>query len=129
MNNKKAINLLELQIEKIHDKTINREEWVNSTVPVLTDIFPVSSSKKIAQIRTIDDVQHQNFDITGNDKININKRKAERYLKNYIEEIDLLDLENRSDRIDDLFRSFSFWAILISSMLLSFIGGFLINPA
>lgn len=129
MNNKKAINLLELQIEKIHDKRINREEWISSTIPVLINIFPISSSIKIAQIRTINDAQHQNTDITGKEKIDINKRKAERYLKNYIEEIELLDVENRSDKIGDLFKSFSFWAILISAMLISFIGGVLMNFA
>lgn len=127
MNNKKAINLLEHQIEKIHDKTINREEWINLTIPVLINIFPVSASVKIAQIRTINDTQAENVDISGKDKIDIKKRKAERYLKNYIEEIELLDLENKSDKIEYLFKSFSFWAILISAMLISFIGGIMMN--
>lgn len=125
MNNRKAINLLELQIEKINDKTINREEWVNTTIPILINIFPVSSSVKIAQIRTINDNQDHQEDISGKDKIDIRKRKAERYLKNYIEEIQLLDLENKNDTIEYLFKSFSFWAILISAMLISFIGGIL----
>lgn len=90
-------------------------------------IFPVSSSLKIAQIRTISDTQNQNADISGKDKIDIRKRKAERYLKNYIEEIELLDVENKSDKIEDLFKSFVFWAILLSAMLISFIGGILLN--
>lgn len=106
-----------------------REEWINSTIPVLIDIFPVSSSKKVAQIQTINNAEHQNVDITRKDNNDLNKRKAEQYLKNYIEEIELLDLENRSDRIGNLFRSFSFWAILISAILLSFIGMVLMNPA
>ena len=127
MNNKKAINLLELQINKIHDISMNREEWLNSTIPVLINIFPVSSSMKITQIRSINDAQNQITDISGKDKIDIRKRKAERYLRNYIEEIALLDVENRSDKIEDLFRSFVFWAILISAMLISFLGGLMLD--
>lgn len=127
MNKKTAIHLLELQIEKIQDITINREEWINSTIPVLINIFPVSSPIKIVQIRTINDAQNQNADISGKDKIDIKKRKAERYLKNYIEEIELLDIENRSEKMGDLLRSFAFWAILISAMLISFIGGIMMN--
>ncbi len=106
---------------------MNREEWLNSTIPVLINIFPVSSSMKITQIRSINDAQNQITDISGKDKIDIRKRKAERYLRNYIEEIALLDVENRSDKIEDLFRSFVFWAILISAMLISFLGGLMLD--
>lgn len=127
MNNNKAIHLPELQIEKIHDKTVNREEWIHSTIPVLINIFPVSSTIKIAQVRSINEAQNENTDISGKDKIDIRKRKAERYLKNYIEEIELLDLENKSDKMEHLFKSFSFWAILISAILISIIGGMMMN--
>ncbi len=127
MKKKDAVRLLELQIEKINFKDLNREDWVESTTSVLHRIFPISFASKVAQIQTINDTQKDNIDISGKDKINIRKRQAEQYIRNYIEEIELLDLENRNGRIEDLANSFIFWAILIIAMLLSFIGGTLLN--
>ncbi len=126
MKKKCAIRLLELQSEKIHNKNVSRDEWINTTSLVLTKIFPISSSMKIAQIKTINEPQKFN-DFTGKEKFDMSKRKAERFLKNYIEEIELLDIENKNDIFRDLARSFIFWAILISAMVTSFIAGTLIN--
>lgn len=127
MKKKNAIRLLELQIEKINDKEISREHWVESSTTVLQRIFPISSSSKVAQIQTINKTHQDNVDITGKDKIDIRKRQAERYMRNYIEEIELLDMENHNGTIEGFINSFIFWAILISVMLISFIGGTLLN--
>lgn len=126
MKKKYAIRLLELQTEKIHNKDVSRDEWIYTTSLVLTKIFPISSSTKITQIKTINDPQ-KNIDITGKEKFDMSKRKAERFLKNYIEEIELLDIENKNDKFMDLASSFVFWAILISAMVTSFIAGTLVN--
>lgn len=102
------------------------DAWIYTTSLVLTKIFPISYSIKIAQIKTINDPQEFN-DFTGKEKFDMAKRKAEHFLKNYIEEIELLDIENKNEIFGDLAGSFVFWAILISAMVTSFIAGTLYN--
>jgi hypothetical protein len=126
MKKKCAIRLLELQIEKIHNKNVSIDAWIYTTSLVLTKIFPISYSIKIAQIKTINDPQEFN-DFTGKEKFDMARRKAEHFLKNYIEEIELLDIENKNEIFGDLAGSFVFWAILISAMVTSFIAGTLYN--
>lgn len=127
MKKKDAVRLLELQVKKIHYENISREEWINSTISVILKIFPISASYKITQIESIENAEKNNIDISKKEKVDIKKRQAERFLKNYIEEIELLDLENKSDKLEDLLNSFIFWVILISAVVISFVGGSLIN--
>ncbi|CAN5223150.1 hypothetical protein BH23BAC2_BH23BAC2_17790 [soil metagenome] len=122
MRKSRAIGLLKTQIEKIDDPAIMRAEWINTTSAVLTRIFPESSPTKIAQIKTLENMPEFYHDISKDKRIETDKRKAETFLRNYIEEIELLGTET-SSKMEMFFGSFRFWSILITICILSFIGG------
>lgn len=122
MRKSKAIGLLKVQIEKINDPNIKRPEWINNTSAVLTRIFPLSSAAKILQIEGLENIPEFYEDISSEKRIQTDKKKAEAYLKNYIEEIELLGMET-NNKMEMFFGSFRFWSILLTICLLSFLGG------
>jgi hypothetical protein len=122
MRKSKAIGLLKIQIEKINDPNIMRTEWIDHTTIVLSRIFPDSSESKITQIKSLVNMPEFYQDISRDKRIETDKRKAETYLKNYIEEIELLGTET-SSKMEMFFGSFRFWTILVAICILSFIGG------
>ncbi len=122
MRKNKAIGLLKIQIEKIEDPAIKRTEWIESTVVILSRIFPISSSSKIAQIESLENMPEFYQDISPDKRIKTDKKKAEAYLCNYIEEIELLGTETNS-KMEMFFGSFRFWTILLTVCILSYIGG------
>lgn len=127
MNKKKAIELLQIQLEKIDDNQMTLDQWILSTSSVLSRVFPISAFHKITQIEKISDTPQFYNDISNQEKIDIRKRQARNYLKNFIEEIELLDLENSTDNYEVLVKNFSFWVIIICVALISFVAGTLIN--
>ncbi len=104
-----GIKLLRSQIEKINDRNVNREEWILSTNSVILRVFPVSSSSKISQIANIEDTPDFFNDISVHQRIELRKLKAERYLQNYIEEIDLLGTESSPNKLEIFMAGFKFW--------------------
>lgn len=122
MKKSKAIGLLKIQIEKINDPNITRPEWISTTSVILARIFPLSSTSKIAQIQSLENMPEFYNDISSDKRIKTDKKKAESFLRNYIEEIELLGPET-SSKMEMFFGSFRFWTILITICLLSFIGG------
>jgi len=118
----KAIGLLKIQIEKINDPDIKRPEWIDTTAVVLAKIFPVSSSSKIAQIKSLEKIPEFYQDISSKKRIETDKKKAATFLNNYIEEIELLGPETNS-KMEMFFGSFRFWSILLTICISSFIGG------
>lgn len=119
MRKSKAIGLLKIQIEKINDPQIKRPEWITTTSAVLTRVFPLSSTSKIAQIRSLENMPEFYSDISSHKRIATDKKKAEDFLNNYIEEIELLGTETRS-KMEMFFGNFRFWSILITICLLGF---------
>lgn len=117
MRRTKAIGLLKVQIEKINDPDIKRPEWISTTSTVLSRIFPISSAAKIAQIQSLENIPEFYQDISSNKRIETDKKKAETYLKNYIEEIELLGMET-SNKMEMFFESFRFWSLIISIFIL-----------
>lgn len=123
MKKGKAINLLRSQIEKIHDERINREEWLLSTSAVVLRIFPLSAQYKIEQLEKLRQDPDYFTDISALNRIKNRKLKAEAFLTNYIEEIELLGIESSGNKLEMLFGSFRFWMILTGICGLSFIIG------
>lgn len=122
MRKSKAIGLLKAQIDKIDDPHIKRPEWITATSAMLARIFPLSSDSKIAQIQSLENMPEFYHDISSDKRIETDKKKAETYLKNYIEEIELLGPETNS-KMEMFFGSFRFWSIILTICILSFIGG------
>ena len=122
MRKSKAIGLLKIQIKKIKDPLISREEWISSTAIILSRIFPLSSTCKITQIESLETMPEFYHDISSDKRIETDKKKAETFLNNYIEEIELLGPET-SSKMEMFFGSFRFLTILITVCSLSFIGG------
>lgn len=122
MRKSKAIGLLKIQIEKINDPLIKRDDWISSTTVVLSRVFPVSAEIKIAQIRELGIITEFYKDLPNEKRIETIKKKAATFLNNYIEEIELLGTET-SSKMEMFFGSFRFWSILITICLFSFIGG------
>ena len=104
-----GIRLLKSQIDKIHDQSIKREEWITSTNSVLLKVFPVSSPTKISQMGNIEDTPEFFNDISPDKRNKIRKIKAERYLQNYIEEIDLLGTESDPNKVEGFLTNLRFW--------------------
>ena len=104
-----GITLLKAQIDKINDQSIKRDEWITSTNSILLKVFPVSSPAKISQIGKIIDTPEFFNDISPLKGIEIRKLKAERYLLNYIEEIELLGMESNPNKIEGFLSNFRFW--------------------
>ena len=104
-----GIRLLKSQIEKIKDQNIKREEWITTTNSILLKVFPVSSPAKISQMGNIEDTPEFFNDISPIQSVEIRKLKAERYLQNYIEEIDLLGTEAHPNKIEGFLSNFRFW--------------------
>ena len=123
MKKSKAIGLLQIQIEKINDPAVKRDEWLSSTSSVLIRIFPLSSKLKIEQLEDIRKDPQYFEDISLDERIAVRKKKAERFLLNYIEEIELLGPESTVSKMEVLFGSARFWLLLISICCLSFIAG------
>lgn len=123
MKKSKAIKLLRLQIARINDERINREEWLFSTSSLLLRIFPLSAKYKIGQLEQIRQDPEYFSDISASKRIKNRKLKAESYLNNFIEEIELLGLESSGNKLEVLFGSFRFWMILLGICSLSFIVG------
>ena len=122
MKKSKAIGLLKIQIKKINDPNIPRPEWISNTSVILARIFPLSSTSKIAQLQSLENMPEFYQDISSDKRIETDKKKAETFLNNYIEEIELLGPET-SSKMEMFFGSFRFWTILITICSLSFIGG------
>lgn len=99
-----------------------RPEWINNTSVVLARLFPLSSTSKISQIQSLENIPEFYHDISSVKRIETDKKKAETYLNNYIEEIELLGPET-SSKMEMFFGSFRFWTILLAICILSFIGG------
>lgn len=104
-----GIRLLKSQIEKINDQSIKRDEWISTTNSILLKVFPVSSPAKISQMGNIVDTPEFFNDISPSKGIELRKLKAERYLQNYIEEIDLLGTESNPNKIEGFLSNFRFW--------------------
>ena len=104
-----GIRLLKSQIDKINDQNIKRDEWISSTNSILLKVFPVSSPAKISQLRNIEDTPEFFNDISALKRVELRKLKAERYLQNYIEEIDLLGTESNPNKIEGFLSNFRFW--------------------
>lgn len=109
MRKTKGIRLLKSQIDKINDQSIKREEWITTTNSILLKVFPISSSAKISQMGNIEDTPDFFNDISPLKGIELRKLKAERYLQNYIEEIDLLGTESHPNKIESFLSNFRFW--------------------
>lgn len=122
MRKSKAIGLLKSQIDSINDPKIKRPEWIRSTSSILGRIFPLSSTSKIAQIQSLEKMPEFYQDISSDKRIETDKKKAETYLRNYIEEIELLGTEATS-KMEMFFGSFRFWSILLTICILSFVSG------
>lgn len=122
MRKSKAIRLLNQQIEKIDDPLINRQEWISLSSALLLRVFPLSAEIKIKQLQELD--AHSDFynDMSSGKRIENKKKKAESYINNYIEEIELFGIESHN-KIEMFFGSYRFWGILLTICLLSFIGG------
>lgn len=123
MKKKKAIELLNSQLEKIDDNQIKREEWLMSTSSVLSRIFPLSASYKIDQLEKIRESPDYFEEISERKRIQTRKTMAARFLKNHIEEIELLGMEGSGSKLVAFFGSFRFWLILTGVCSLSFIIG------
>ena len=104
-----GIRLLKSQIDKINDQSIKRDEWITSTNSVLLKVFPVSSPAKISQMGNIEDTPEFFNDISPDKRTEIRKLKAERYLQNYIEEIDLLGTESDPNKVEGFLANLRFW--------------------
>ncbi len=104
-----GIKLLRLQIDKIHDRDIKRDAWILSTNSVILKVFPISFAPKISQIADIEATPEFFNDLSAQKRIEIRKLKAERYLQNYIEEIDLLGTEFPSNKLENFLEYFRFW--------------------
>lgn len=122
MRKNKAIGLLQVQIEKINKPNLERAEWINNTSLLLKRIFPLSFPAKILQLKSLENIPEFYSDISSEKRIQTDKKKAESYLKNYIEEIELLGLET-NNKMEMFFGSFRFWSILLTICMLSFLGG------
>ena len=103
------IRLLKSQIDKINDQNIKRDEWIATTHSILLKVFPVSSPTKISQMGNIEDTPEFFNDISPSKGIELRKLKAERYLQNYIEEIDLLGTESNPNKIEGFLSNLRFW--------------------
>ena len=103
------IRLLKSQIDKINDQNIKRDEWIATTNSIILKVFPVSSPAKISQMGNIEDTPEFFNDISPVKRIELRKLKAERYLQNYIEEIDLLGTESNPNKIEGFLSNFRFW--------------------
>lgn len=123
MNKQKAISLLKHQIQTINDPSINRKEWITTTVAVVQRIFPHSSAHKTEQIQNIENNPEYFQEISIKQRIHTKKSKAENHLLNYIEEIELLGMENYGAKMEMIFGSWRFWMILLTLCTFCFIGG------
>lgn len=123
MKKQKAIDLLQLQIKNIQNPQITRKEWITTTTAVVQRIFPVSSLPKIKQIEDLESNPDYFEDLSAENRIKTRKSKAESYLNNYIEEIELLGVESHGDKMQMFFGSIRFWLILLAICVISFIGG------
>ncbi|MCM4159488.1 hypothetical protein FHG64_10960 [Antarcticibacterium flavum] len=118
-----AIRLLRTQLQNIHNEDIKRDEWLISTTTVLLRVFPLSADKKIGQLEQIENNPGYFEDLPAQKRIAARKEKAERFLNNYIEEIEVMGTENTGSKLELFFGSFRFWMILSSICILSFIAG------
>lgn len=109
MRKKTSIKLLRYQIEKINDKNVNRNEWILLTNSVILRVFPASYLSKIRQISNIQETPDFFNDLPPHKIMELRKLKAERYLQNYIEEIELLGTESRSHKMENVLEYFRFW--------------------
>lgn len=123
MRKRKAIGLLKIQIEKINDPHIKRPEWISTTSAVIEKVFPLSSTSKIVQVQSLENMPEFYHDISSDKRIETDKKKAATFLNNYIEEIELLGPET-SSKMEMFFGSFRFWSILLTICIISFIGGY-----
>lgn len=123
MRQQTAIDLLEHQKKRINCDKLKREEWIVSTTAVLMKVFPLSARSKIRQIERLNEIPDFYSQLSPQQRTEITKRKAEAYLNNYIEEIELLDTESRSDKLDVMFKSPLFWVVIICVGLSSFVAG------
>lgn len=123
MRKSTAIRLLRFQIEQIKDEKINREEWLLSTSSVILRIFPLSAKYKVGQLEQIRQDPDYFEELTVLNRVKTRKLKAESYLNNFIEEIELLGMESKGNNLEMLFGSFRFWVILLGICGLSFIVG------
>lgn len=123
MRQQTAIDLLENQKKRINCDKLKREEWIVSTTAVLLKVFPLSARSKIRQIERLNEIPDFYAQLSAQQRIEITKRKAEAYLNNYLEEIELLGIESRSDKLDVLFKSPLFWAVIVCVGLTSFVAG------
>ncbi|QED38224.1 hypothetical protein FK178_11085 [Antarcticibacterium arcticum] len=103
-----GIKLLRSQIDKIHDRDLKRDAWILSTNSVILKVFPISSASKISQISKIEETPDFFNDISAQKRIEFRKLKAEQYLQNYIEEIDLLGTETTSNKMENFLKFFKF---------------------
>lgn len=123
MRKQTALDLLELQKASIECDKLKREEWLVATTAVILRVFPLSAKSKIRQLERINEKSDFYSKLSEEQVINIRKRKAESYLNNYIEEIELLGTESKSDRLEILVSSVWFWAILICVAVTSYVAG------
>jgi len=122
MRKSKAIRLLKQQIDKINDPLIKRQEWIALSSALLLRVFPLSAEIKIKQLQELDADSDFYNDMSAGKRIENKKKKAESYINNYIEEIELFGMESHN-KIEMFFGSYRFWGILITICLLSFMGG------
>ncbi len=123
MKKRTAIKLLKEQVHKINDNNIKRDEWLVKTSAVLLRIFPLSADKKIGQLEQIENNPGYFEDLPVQKRIAARKEKAERFLNNYMEEIEVMGTESTGSKLELFFGSFRFWIILSSICILSFIAG------
>lgn len=123
MKKEKGIDLLSIQIAKIQDESITREDWIQAAISIVIRVFPVSYVIKVAQIENLEHTPSYYEDLSKENKIKTQKKKAENLLTNYIEEIELLGMENKHNKLELFFGSFRFWSIIIILCSISYVGG------
>ncbi|WP_373055785.1 hypothetical protein [Zunongwangia sp. H14] len=123
MTRTKAKAVLEFQKRRIWDPLVSREEWLAGVIPIILNIFPKSAAGKVSLLENLNDDPDFYEGLDSNEKKKLRRRKAEKYLQNFIEEIEFLGLEDKYIEVGDLLRNYTFWVIIIFAGLAGFYGG------
>ncbi|MDT0641260.1 hypothetical protein RM553_00315 [Zunongwangia sp. F363] len=123
MTRTRAINLLEFQKSRIWNPLITRQEWLAGVIPVIINIFPKTAAVKVSLLEKLNEDPNFYEDLPSNEKKKLRKKKAEKYLQNFIEEIEFLGVEDRRIETGVLLRNYTFWIIIICAGLAGFYGG------